>query len=109
MSRRVRELEEQLAQLEWRKLQNARRINEILGSIKRQQHEDSKASAESSATASSEHSKWLKQIEEEENSKPLRLPRDTIKRLREEKAAQKERARKVNKHRKLLHGGKSDW
>jgi hypothetical protein len=95
MSRRVHELEEQLAQLEWRKLQNARRINEILGNIKRQQQEDSKASAESSAAASSEYSKWLKQIEEDENSKPLRLPWDTIKRLREERAAQKERARKV--------------
>lgn len=95
MSRRAHELEEQLAQLEWRKLQNARRISEILGNIKRQQLEDSKASADSGASASSERSKWLKQIEEEEYSKSLRLPRDTVKRLREEKAAQKERARKV--------------
>lgn len=95
MSRRVHDLEEQLAQLEWRKLQNARRINEILGNIKQQQEIDTKASTAASSSAITERSKWAKEIEKDEYSKPLRLPHATIKKLRAEKTAQKERECKV--------------
>ena len=93
MSRRVREIEEQLALLEWRKSQNTRRIHETLIDTKQQHKDDTESKSRTDDIRS--RAQWKQAIADDEWRKPLTLPQHVLKQLEDESLQRQERAQLV--------------
>lgn len=72
-SRKVRELEERLSKLRWRKVQNVSALSSTLRSTRKMRENDI-VSDMAEHHISGRHNTWMKSIVEDELSRPLALP-----------------------------------
>lgn len=91
---RAKEIEQQLAQLRWRKMQNERTIRSYLEASKVMKQKDTILGL--TIDQSAERMQWLDSIVRDEFSRPLVLDDNELHRIQYEETMKKRRAEKVN-------------
>jgi hypothetical protein len=96
MSARRKELEEQLAHLEWRRAINQSRVREILQCTRLEQQQD--VLHKLSVDRTSERQQWIRFVIQDEMQRPLVVEDDDLRQISERDAREKRREREVSAH-----------